>query len=36
MTVVPAVRLVSLVSVDVCVRCFDDHSAWSASGVLGV
>ena len=33
MTVVPAVPLVSLVSVDVCVRCFDDDSAF---GVLGV
>ena len=35
MTVVPAVPLVSLVSVAVFVRCFGDSSACSASGVLG-
>ena len=32
----PAVPLVSLVSVAVPVRCFGDHSACSAYGVLGV
>ena len=36
MTVVPAVPLVSLVSVVVSVRCFGDNGACSAPGVLGV
>ena len=34
--VVSTVPLVSLVSIAVFVRCFSDHSACSASGVLGV
>ena len=36
MTIVPAVPLVSLVSLAVSVRCFGDHSPRSAYGVLGV
>ena len=36
MTIVPAGPLVSLVSVAVSVRYFGDHSASSASGILGV
>ena len=36
MTVVPAVPMVSLVSVAVSVRCFGDSSAYSASSVHGV
>ena len=36
MIAVPAVPLVSLVSVVVSVRCFGDSGACSAPGVLGV